>query len=149
MQGNQQQNLGQRWQEYRPSKAQAFWACAACVAATMIVGFSWGGWVTGGTARAMADDAAENARAQVVAAVCVDAFMAAADAPAQFAKLQEITSSYRRRAFVGEGTWAIVPGTDEVSNDAADLCARRLAEMEPPPPVAEAAAVPAAAAVAQ
>jgi len=30
------------------------WACVATAVATMIIGFSWGGWVTGGTSRAAA-----------------------------------------------------------------------------------------------
>ena len=38
------------WGDYRPSKATWFWSCVACVVATMVIGFTWGGWVTGGTA---------------------------------------------------------------------------------------------------
>ena len=44
------QSLSQRFADYRPSKTVLFWSCAGCVAATMIIGFTWGGWVTGGTA---------------------------------------------------------------------------------------------------
>ena len=46
---------------YRATKATLFWSCAACIVATVVVGFTWGGWVTGGTARSMAQNAAESA----------------------------------------------------------------------------------------
>ena len=46
---------------------------AACGAAALaVIGFSWGGWVTGGTARTMA---ADQSKAEVVTAlslICVD-----------------------------------------------------------------------------
>jgi len=48
-------SFGERWSQSRPTKTLVFWACAASVAATMIVGFTWGGWVTGGTALKVAE----------------------------------------------------------------------------------------------
>ena len=48
--------LGQRWSEARPTKTVVFFSWVACVVATMIVGFTWGGWVTGSTARSMAEE---------------------------------------------------------------------------------------------
>ena len=48
-------SVGQRWTAYRPSKAVWFWSCVGCVVATLIVGFTWGGWVTGSTARQNVD----------------------------------------------------------------------------------------------
>ncbi|MBX6324016.1 MAG: hypothetical protein IRY94_19535, partial [Rhodospirillaceae bacterium] len=50
------------WKAWRPSKGLWFWSCVGASALTMIVGFGWGGWVTGGTASKMATDAAEQAR---------------------------------------------------------------------------------------
>ena len=70
------QSINQRWQGYRPTKTLLFWSCAGCAVATIIVGFAWGGWVTGGTARTMAEDAASSGRAQLAAAICVDRFKA-------------------------------------------------------------------------
>ena len=54
MQQGQNQTLSQRFQQYQASKAVLFWACAGSVVVATIVGFSWGGWTTGGTAREMA-----------------------------------------------------------------------------------------------
>jgi hypothetical protein len=123
-------SMSQRFQEWRPSKTALFWSCAGCIAATMIVGFTWGGWVTGGTAGEMAEDAATQARAQLAATVCVDNFMAAADAGTQLASLKDVTSSWQRENFIEDGGWAMVSGQEY--DDAAELCAERLMELEAP-----------------
>ena len=50
MDARAKRSVGQRWSEAQPTKTVAFWCCVASAVLTMIVGFSWGGWVTGGTA---------------------------------------------------------------------------------------------------
>src|SRR5689334_1097416 len=52
-------SLARRWEDYQPGKSTLFWACAATVIATLIVGFNWGGWVTGGTSRSLAATAGD------------------------------------------------------------------------------------------
>ena len=69
----------QWFDQYQASKTVLFWACAGSVIVATVVGFSWGGWVTGGTAQAMAEQSAAQARQEVAAVVCVDRFMAAPD----------------------------------------------------------------------
>ena len=123
-------SMNQRFEDYRPSKTVLFWSCAGCVVATLIVGFTWGGWVTGGTAREMAEDAAEQASAQVAASVCVENFMAASNARPQLASLKETTSSWQRENFIEDGGWAVI--ADQEYDDAAGLCADKLVEMEAP-----------------
>jgi len=122
--------MSQRFQEYRPSKAALFWSCVACIVATIIVGFAWGGWVTGGSARAMAEKAADQGRAQVAAAVCVENFMAAGDARPHLASLKEITSSWQQENFIEKGGWAMIG--DQKYDGAAELCADQLMKMEAP-----------------
>ena len=51
-------SLGSRWAAYHPTKGLLFWAAAAGAIATIVVGFAWGGWVTGGSAKRMAEAAA-------------------------------------------------------------------------------------------
>src|SRR5580704_16189548 len=51
--------------------------------ATMIVGFSWGGWMLGGTAKKIADTQASSAVVAALAPICVAQFQSAADAPSQ------------------------------------------------------------------
>src|SRR3546814_985280 len=66
------QNISQRWGDFRPSKTMLLWSCVVCIGLTMLLGFTWGGWVTGETAKEMTESAAEDARAELAAAVCVD-----------------------------------------------------------------------------
>jgi hypothetical protein len=62
--------------------------------------------------------------------ICVERFLAAPDARAQLTELKAIDSTYRQRQFIEEGGWAIMPDMDEAARQAADLCARVLANLE-------------------
>ena len=108
MQQGQNQTLSQRFQQYQASKAVLFWACAGSVIVATIVGFSWGGWVTGGSARKMAEKSAAQARQELAAVVCVDRFMAAPDVGVQLTALKDIESPYAQGKFVEDGGWAII-----------------------------------------
>jgi len=121
-------SMSQRFENYHPSKTALFWSCAGCIVGTMIVGFTWGGWVTGGSAEEMVTDAAGQARAEVAAAVCVEEFMQEADAGVRLTSLKEVSSRWGREDFVEEGGWAMVAGQEY--DDAAELCAERLVAME-------------------
>jgi len=147
MQERQNRNRLQWFNQYQASKTALFWACAGSVVAATIVGFSWGGWVTGGSAQAMADKAAAQARQELAAVVCVDRFMAAADAGVQLAALQEMTSSYTQGQFVRDGGWASMSANSTDARKAAGLCAEELDKRETPG--AEAAQVDGEAAVAR
>jgi hypothetical protein len=137
-----QQFRSQRFQQYRASKAALFWACAGSVVVATVVGFSWGGWTTGGSAQDMADKAAASARQELAAVVCVDRFMAAPDAGVQLTALQGMTSPRAQGQFVQDGGWAtIVPASSTADRKAsaaasaddrkaAGLCAAELAKRE-------------------
>ena len=116
-----------RWQTYRASKTMVFWSCAACVIATMVVGFMWGGWVTGGTADKMAAAAASSARAELAATMCVSRFMSGADLPQQLAALKA-SNSWNRNDLIDKAGWTTPPGVDSAVQGAADLCVKRLLE---------------------
>ena len=73
-QSAQKVSLGQRWGAARPTKTAVFWACVASAVVTMILGFTWGGWVTGGTARSMAEAAGADAVVTRLAPICVVQF---------------------------------------------------------------------------
>lgn len=122
------QSLGQRWAACRPSKTLLFWSCAGCALATIIVGFSWGGWVTGGTARSMAENAAAGAHNQLAAAICVDRFKAGNDAAAQLVALKKL-DSWSCGSFIEKGGWVTMPGKADLSSEVARLCADRLAQL--------------------
>ena len=66
-QSQQKLSLARRWSDARPTKTVVFWSCVATMVVTMIVGFTWGGWVTGGTALKMAEASGEDAVAKRLA----------------------------------------------------------------------------------
>ena len=125
------QSLGQRWEASRPTKTLTFWSCAACAAGTILVGFTWGGWTTGGTARSTAQEAALSSRNELAAGVCVDRFRAATDAPAQLVALKAL-GSWSRGSFVEKGGWAAMPDKVAPGDGAARLCADKLVTLEVP-----------------
>ncbi|MEZ5831446.1 MAG: hypothetical protein R3D05_09710 [Dongiaceae bacterium] len=127
----EQKSRAQRWQEYRASKTTLFWSCVVCVALTMVVGFGWGGWVTGGTAKDMAEQSAATARSDLAASICVKQFMDSKDAAKALANLKQ-TASWKREQVVEDGGWAKIAGLDKPVSGAADKCAKQLASMDLP-----------------
>lgn len=126
----QKQSMGQRWETYRPSKGAWFWSCVGCVAGTMLVGFVWGGWVTGGTARNMAANAADAARTQLAASVCVGRFDQGPDMATQIAALKK-ADSYNRGDMLTKEGWVTLPGSKTPIDGVSDLCAQRLVSKAP------------------
>ena len=119
-------SYGQRWDKVRPTKMIVFWISLAVIILTIIVGFNWGGWVTGGTAQTMANDAV----VQRLAAVCVGQYD---QDLGKIQKLRELknVSSYQRDDFVKEQGWATMPGEEEPNNRVADACAELLVQIDP------------------
>lgn len=117
--------FGQRWSEARPTKTIVFWSWVASIVVTMIIGFTWGGWVTGGTARNMAQVMAEDAVVRRLAPICVLTFKRD---PGKDQKLKELkeTSTYQRGDYVQKQGWATMPGEKEPDSKVADECAKLL-----------------------
>lgn len=117
-----------RWDAFQPTKVGSFWALVFTVIGTMILGFGAAGWKTSGSAQEMADKAAESARAQLAGAICVDKFLAAEDAETKLVAFKNIDYSFKRREFVQEGGWAMMPGetASKSTRAAASLCASAL-----------------------
>jgi hypothetical protein len=127
MQSNTKQSLSKRWETYQPSKTLLVWACVATAIVTMIVGFSWGGWVTGGTSRTAAATAGNVARGELASAICVERFKAAPDSAAQLVAFKAIKETYKQRQFVEAGGWATMPGQTSPDRLGAEGCAVALA----------------------
>ena len=118
-------SVGQRWSDARPTKTALFWSCVASMVLTMIVGFSWGGWVTGGTARATAETMAYDAVITRLAPICV---LQSGRDPAKAVKLVALKeeSSWQRGEYVGKQGWATMPGEQEPDRRVAEICATLL-----------------------
>jgi hypothetical protein len=132
--------LRQRWDDYRPSKTQAFWIAVAAIVATLIIGFGFAGWVSGGTAQKMVADAATNARHELAAAVCVEDFMAGKDAAKVLVKIQD-AGWWERSELLAEGGWVTMPDRKEPNTAVAAMCSAKLSEMKPPAAAPTSAAV--------
>ncbi|MEQ9814889.1 MAG: hypothetical protein RLO50_19085 [Azospirillaceae bacterium] len=96
-----------------------------------IVGFTWGGWVTGGTAAENAAEAAAQGRTDLAAAICVQNFMADENARENLGRLTELTSTFQQREIIEEGGWAMMPNRDEAARATLTLCARMVSEIDP------------------
>lgn len=116
---------GQRWSEARPTKTLVFWSWVAAAVVTMIIGFSWGGWVTGGTARTRAEAMAQDAVVQRLAPICV---VQSGQDPAKAMKLVALNeeSTWQRGDYVGKQGWATMPGEQEPDSQVAQACAALL-----------------------
>ena len=72
---------------------------AAGAVATMVVGFSWGGWSLGSTADKMAKEQSNLAVVAALAPVCADKFRALPDAKAKTVALSKADSWKRAEEF--------------------------------------------------
>ena len=90
-----------------------------------IVGFSWGGWVTGGTSN---DRAVAMARNDVVASMAPGCLDIALSDPSRADKLAAIreASTYQKRDALMTAGWATMPGTDAPDRDIAQACLKEL-----------------------
>jgi hypothetical protein len=121
----EQVSARQRWSAARPTKTGVFWMAVAAAVVTMIVGFGWGGWVTGSTAGTMAKASAEEAVTKRLAPMCV---IRARQDPKKDERFKELTdtSAWQRGDYVKKQGWATMPGEQEPDGRIADECAKLL-----------------------
>ena len=86
-----------------------------------VVGFSWGGWMTGGSANKMASAMAHDNVIAALLPVCVDMSRTDTDRVAKLATIRE-AATYRRRDAVMAAGWATVPGSEAPNRDLAQAC---------------------------
>ena len=93
--------------------------CGAVIA--MIIGFAWGGWITGDTAQKMTGEAVLASQA----AICVAQFM---KQPNHEEKLKEFgeLGSYKGAEFIEKGGWDKMPGQEKAGSLVAQACAKGL-----------------------
>jgi len=94
----------------------------------MIVGFAWGGWVTGGTAQKMAEEMAEDAVVNRLTPICVVQFNQDPEKYLKFKELKE-TGSWKRGDYVEGQGWATMPGEEKPDSKVADECAKQLMQI--------------------
>ena len=103
----------------------ALYGAATGAVALAIVGFSWGGWVTGGTAKQMA---ANQAKLEVVAAlvpICVEQSKQDPQVVDTLAQLRD-AGSWQRSDMLMKAGWATMPGSSDPNRDVARACMETL-----------------------
>ncbi len=107
----------------------AAWGVVGGAIAAMVIGFTWGGWVTGGTAVQMGATSAEAAIVQAFTPLCV---AKAEQEPEQLALLEE-ESRWKHDDFVVEAGW-VDNVKENYRAEVARACAAAVLEaMEPEP----------------
>jgi hypothetical protein len=97
--------------------------------ATVVIGFGWGGWTLGSTAKQLADKNAGAAVVAVLAPMCADKFRHGADASANMAELKKV-SSWMQDSYIEKGGWATFPGNASPDRSVAQACATLLTAMQ-------------------
>lgn len=102
------------------TKPGAYGALVGAVA-VFILGFTWGGWTTAGSADEMAQSFAADEVTLAMVPVCLNLSQADTERAVKLATLQGASGFQRRNAMMETG-WATLPGTDTPSRDLADAC---------------------------
>lgn len=129
-QSQQKLSLGRRWSDARPTKTAVFWSCVATMVVTMIIGFTWGGWVTGGTALKMAEASGEDAVAKRLAPMCVVRFNGDPKKDLKLKEFKEV-NTWEKTDYVKKQGWATMPGEQEPGSRVAEECGKLLMAIAP------------------
>jgi hypothetical protein len=90
--------------------------CGAVIA--MIIGFSWGGWITSGTSQTRTREAVLASQA----AICVAQFMKQPNHEEKLKALEEV-SSWQRAEAIEKGGWDKMPGQEKADYAVDRACA--------------------------
>ena len=101
----------------------AVWGAIGGAVAAMIIGFGWGGWVTGGTAGKMAATSAQDASVLALTPLCV---VKAEQQPDQLVLLKK-ESTWNRDSFVIKAGW-VANVNEKYRSAVASACASTLVE---------------------
>ena len=112
------------------SRTRLLQGIAIGAVASMVIGFSWGGWVTGGTAIKLADERADNAIIAALTPICVEKFLQDSDAKANLAILQRISTNWEQGEYLQKGGWVTQPGATSSDYHLARACAEKLVEVK-------------------
>jgi alpha/beta superfamily hydrolase len=109
------------------AKTEPFlWGAAIGAIALAVVGFNFGGWVTGGTAEKLAVARADTTLLAALTPICVTQFQTGPKAKASLVALKEI-KQWEQGEYVSKGGWATMPGSTAEPNAAvATACAEAL-----------------------
>ena len=110
------------------SRTRLLQGIAIGAVASVVIGFSWGGWTTSGAANKLAAEQANTAVVAALTPLCVEKFFQSGDAKANLLVLQKISTNWEQGAFLEKGGWATRPGAASSDYNLARACAEKLVE---------------------
>ncbi len=105
-----------------------FWGAIGGAIALSIIGFAWGGWVTGGTAQKMAEEMSEDAVVGRLAPICVEQYNRDSEKDQKLKELK-VEISFRRDDYVEKQGWATMPGEKNPDSKVAGKCAELVIQL--------------------
>lgn len=91
---------------------------------TIIIGFAWGGWVTGGTVQERIDEAV----LPLAAEICANNFKADPNFEKNLAALKK-EDDWRRSDYIEKGKWSVMAGDDTSKSGVAGACVEKLSDL--------------------
>ena len=97
------------------------WGAIGGTIVVAIVGFGWGGWVTGGTSQKIVSEAV----AARLVPICVGQFNQDSEKEQKLATMKK-EESWKRGEYVAKQGWATMPGDKKPDSELANTCAGAL-----------------------
>ncbi len=91
----------------------------------MIIGFTWGGWITSSTSQQITKEAVSASQIASQAAICVTQFVNDPKYTENLAAVQKL-DSWDRQQFIEKGGWDKMPGQKEALAGVAEACGKGL-----------------------
>jgi hypothetical protein len=110
---------------YRDSPKRLMQGFVVGLLATIIVGFNWGGWMLGSTAKDMVTKGSRAAVVEALAPICAERFQHATEAQANLAELKK-TSAWHQDSYIEKGGWATFAGMSAPERGVAQACVNLL-----------------------
>ena len=104
-----------------------WWSGVGGAIVLAIVGFNWGGWVTGGAAEAMAKEIAAKAVAERLGSICVAQFNRDTAKSQKLIEMKD-KDTWEKGRYIDKQSWVIMPGDEKPESGVADACAKQLSK---------------------
>ena len=100
------------------------WGAVGGAIVLAIIGFAWGGWVTGATAQKMVEDAVVSR----LTPICVEQFNRDSEKDQKLKGFKK-EESWKRDDYVEKQGWATMPGEKKPDSKVAEKCATLLMKL--------------------
>lgn len=118
-------DIQQRWSNAKLKKSVVFWIAIGAIIFALFLGFTQAGWMTGGSAKRMAEASSKIAVVERLAPICVAQFNADTQRAVRLEELKSV-KSYQRTSYVKDQGWATMPGESTPGSQVAAECANQL-----------------------